>query len=43
MEFIQPAKFSNEKLPVVSDVPGSANSQDDIIVWVELLLNIMNI
>ena len=30
---MQPANFSSEKLPIISHVPGSANSQDDIIVW----------
>ena len=30
---MQPANFSNEKLPIISDVPGSANSRDDKIVW----------
>ena len=30
---IYAANFSSEKLPIISHVPGSANSQDDIIVW----------
>ena len=35
--------FQLEITSIISDVPGSANSQDDMIVWVELLPNIMSV